>query len=285
MSIRQRIVMYNDVKKQHYVWEFYLKAWCFEGNKVWCRRNGKIFNTSTENVAQERRFYEITPLTNDEIGLIEAGINTMPKESHNILKLKLKYLVDCGLYSDNTRKNSLENEYADMEQKTISILQFIRNGSIEVLNNQYEKNIFSIFLGMQYTRTPKCRNGKINCLPEGQFQISDNFLFYWVYIFLSDGIGSWISSSRPSLLKNETDIPFITGDQPVINIKSDYNCVPAKEIRLYYPISPKLALLFDEKELFENSISVEDVLFYNKKIKQASEALVIGNKKDAVENI
>ena len=55
--------MYNDVKKQHYVWEFYLKAWRFEGNKVWCNRNGNVFNTSTENVAQERRFYEITPLT------------------------------------------------------------------------------------------------------------------------------------------------------------------------------------------------------------------------------
>ena len=277
--------MYNDVKKQHYVWEFYLKAWCFEGNKVWCNRNGNIFNTSTENIAQERRFYEITPLTNDEIGLIEAGINTMPKENRNILNLKLRNLIEYSLHSDNTRKNALESEYADMEQRTVSILQSIRNGTIDMLNNEYDKNIFSIFLGMQYTRTPKSRNGKINCLPEGRFQISNNFPFYWIYIFLSDGIGSWISSSRTSLLKNETNIPFITGDQPVINIKSDYDHAPVKEILLYYPISPKLALLFDEKKFFGNPISVEDVLFYNKKIKQASEALVIGNKKDAVENI
>lgn len=194
-------VMYNDVKKQHYVWEFYLKAWCFEGNKVWCNRNGNIFNTSTENIAQERRFYEITPLTNDEIGLIEAGINTMPKENHNILKLKLKNLVECSLYSDNTRKNALESEYADMEQRTVSILQSIRNGTIDMLDNEYDKNIFSIFLGMQYTRTPKSRNGKINCLSEGRFQISNNFSFYWSYIFFSDSISSWISSAKVSLLK------------------------------------------------------------------------------------
>ncbi len=277
--------MYNDVKKQHYIWEFYLKAWCFEGNKVWCNRNGNIFNASTENVAQERRFYEISPLTKDEKGLIEAGINSIPKENRNILKLKLINLIEYGLYSDNTRKNALESEYADMEQRTVSILQSIRNGAIDVLDNQYKKNIFSIFLGMQYTRTPKCRNGKINCLPEGWFQISDNFRFYWNYIFFSDDIGSWISSSKTSLLKNETDFPFITGDQPVINIKSDYDCTPAKEIRLYYPISPKLALLFDEKELFDNLISAEDVLFYNKKIKQACEALVISNKKETVENV
>lgn len=277
-------VMYNDVKKQHYVWEFYLKAWCFEGNKVWCNRNGNIFNTSTENIAQERRFYEITPLTNDEIGLIEAGINTMPKENHNILKLKLKNLVECSLYSDNTRKNALESEYADMEQRTVSILQSIRNGTIDMLDNEYDKNIFSIFLGMQYTRTPKSRNGKINCLSEGRFQISNNFSFYWSYIFFSDSISSWISSAKVSLLKNKTNIPFITGDQPVINIKSEYDNTPAKEIQLYYPISPKLALLFDEKELFENPISVDDVLFYNEK-KQASEALIVGNKKETLENV
>lgn len=277
--------MYNDVKKQHYVWEFYLKAWCFEGNKVWCNRNGNIFNTSTENIAQERRFYEITPLTNDEIGLIEAGINTTPKENHNILKLKLKNLVECSLYSDNTRKNALESEYADMEQRTVSILQSIRNGTIDMLDNEYDKNIFSIFLGMQYTRTPKSRNGKINCLSEGRFQISNNFSFYWSYIFFSDSISSWISSAKVSLLKNKTNIPFITGDQPVINIKSEYDNTPAKEIQLYYPISPKLALLFDEKELFENPISVDDVLFYNEKIKQASEALIVGNKKETLENV
>lgn len=277
-------VMYNDVKKQHYVWEFYLKAWCFEGNKVWCRRNGKIFNTSTENVAQERRFYEITPLTKDEIGFIEAGIQKCPVENHYILNLKLSNLIDFSS-NDNSCKNALENEFADMEQRTVPILQSIKNGVIDVLNNQYDKNIFSIFLGMQYTRTPKCRYGKINCLSEGRFQISNNFSFYWSYIFFSDSISSWISSAKVSLLKNKTNIPFITGDQPVINIKSEYNNTPAKEIQLYYPISPKLALLFDEKELFENPISVDDVLFYNEKIKQASEALIVGNKKETLENV
>ncbi|MBR6124578.1 DUF4238 domain-containing protein [Candidatus Saccharibacteria bacterium] len=275
---------FNDVKKQHYVWEYYLKAWCFEGNKVWCNRDGKIFSASTENVAQERRFYEIAPLTKDELGLIEACIEKSPKENHSLLKSKLQNLIDHSSYNDNTRKNALEDEYADMERRTIPILQSLRKGSIDILDNEYDKIIFSIFTGMQYTRTPKCRKGKISGLPDGLFQISDNFLFYWSYIFLSESIGSWTSSSKISLLKNETKIPFITGDQPVINIKSDYDNTPAKETRLYYPISPKLALLFDEKETFDNSISVEDVLFYNKKIKQASETLIIGNQKDAVKD-
>ncbi len=270
-------VMYNDVKKQHYVWEFYLKAWCFEGCKVWCRRNGKIFNTSTENVAQERRFYEITPLTKDEIGFIEAGIQKCPVENHYILNLKLSNLIKFSS-NENSCKNALENEFADMEQRTVSILQSIKNGVIDVLNNQYDKNIFSIFLGMQYTRTPKCRNGKINYLPKDQFQISDNFPFYCKYVFLSDGIGSWISESKITLLKNETEIPFITGDQPVINLNFS-------EMQLYYPISPKLALLFDKQEFENKIVSTKEVSFFNMKIKEMSEKLLIANQKDVLECI
>ena len=275
---------FNDVKKQHYVWEYYLKAWCFEGNKVWCNRDGKIFSASTENVAQERRFYEITPLTKDELGFIEAGIEEYPKENHYVLKLKLKNLIDYSSYNDNTRKNAMESEYADMEQRTVAILRSLRDGSMDVLNDDFYKITFSIFLGMQYTRTPKYRKGRINCLPEGRFQISDNFLFYWNYVFFSDDIGSWISSAKMSLLKKESDIPFITGDQPVINIKSDYDNTLAKEFRLYYPISPKFALLIDGKETFDNPISTQEVLFYNDKIKQARETLIIGSQKNAIEN-
>jgi hypothetical protein len=270
--------MYNDVKKQHYVWEFYLKAWSFEGNKVWCRRNDKIFNTSTENVAQERRFYEITPLTEDEIGFIEAAIQECPQENQLLLKEKLHYLNDISLHSENSRRNALESEYADMEQRCGPILESIRNGSLNVLNNPLYKIIFSIFVGMQYTRTPKCRQGKLNCIPEDKFRLSENFVFYWTYVLFSDAIGSWVSDSKISLLKNETKIPFITGDQPVINLNFS-------EIQLYYPTSPKLALLFDNKDSKNKIVSTKDVSFFNMKIKEMSENLLIANQKDVLEYI
>ena len=70
----------------------------------------------------------------------------------------------------------------------------------------------------------------------------------------------------------------------MINIKSDYDNTLAKEFRLYYPISPKFALLIDGKETFDNPISTQEVLFYNDKIKQARETLIIGSQKNAIEN-
>ena len=50
---------------------------------------------------------------------------------------------------------------------------------------------------------------------------------------------------RIILLKNETQLPFITGDQPVININDDRDPrgIPS-EIEFYYPLSPKSAMWF-----------------------------------------
>ena len=51
--------------KQHYVFQRYLSAWTIN-NQVWCKRNGKKFPTGTINVAQQRDFYRIKDLNDDE---------------------------------------------------------------------------------------------------------------------------------------------------------------------------------------------------------------------------
>ena len=71
-------VMYNDVKKQHYVWEFYLKAWCFEGNKVWCRkcaRCGDIYFTYVKPNELKKK---------EEINKLENDIKVLQKKLMNL---------------------------------------------------------------------------------------------------------------------------------------------------------------------------------------------------------
>jgi hypothetical protein len=54
------------------------------------------------------------------------------------------------------------------------------------------------------------------------------------------------------LVHNCTDVPFITGDQPAINLKASRPHRP-ESLSIYYPISPQLALLLgdvDEEPLF-----------------------------------
>jgi len=51
---------------------------------------------------------------------------------------------------------------------------------------------------------------------------------------------------------NRTEVPFITADQPAINLKGA-RPHPTEALSIYYPISPRLALLLadvDEEPLF-----------------------------------
>ncbi len=47
------------------------------------------------------------------------------------------------------------------------------------------------------------------------------------------------------LVHNCTDVPFVTGDQPAINLKASPPH-PPEGLSIYYPISPQLALLLSE---------------------------------------
>ncbi len=86
-----------------------------------------------------------------------------------------------------------------------------------------------------------------------------------------------------TILKNKTNVDFITCDQPVINLCADYksNAAPT-ELKFYYPISPKYALLVsDENELeFEDVISVDKVNMLNNRIIDAHDEFLFACNED-----
>jgi len=47
-----------------------------------------------------------------------------------------------------------------------------------------------------------------------------------------------------ALLEQGSDIPFITGDQPIVNLKTDKDA----ELHLYVPVSPRSAVLMGPKQ-------------------------------------
>ena len=63
--------METKKRKHHYVFQAYLKGWATNG-MVWCLRgSSKPFNTSTENVLQERDFYRVKLLNADEMKFVD----------------------------------------------------------------------------------------------------------------------------------------------------------------------------------------------------------------------
>ena len=76
------------------------------------------------------------------------------------------------------------------------------------------------------------------------------------------------SDYRFTFLENKAEKPpFITGDQPVINLNTEKD----KELRLYMPLSPSLAMIFAKDVSITNTKIVKaassiEVEYYNQMI-------------------
>ncbi len=88
------------------------------------------------------------------------------------------------------------------------------------------------------------------------------------------------------LLKNDTDVPLVTSDQPTVNLLGGgFTDRGPEHLALYYPLSPKMALLLDEPGKpcgIGQSLTTEDVARLNKAEFQASNRQVFGNKESSL---
>ena len=87
-------------------------------------------------------------------------------------------------------------------------------------------------------------------------------------------------------MNNQTSTPFLTTDQPVINILADYQVITdmPRDIVLYYPLSPNIAITVNDanKECFIDLTETE-VEKYNCLLAAASFELIFSNLKEVIE--
>ena len=83
-----------------------------------------------------------------------------------------------------------------------------------------------------------------------------------------------------TVLKNFTTESFFTSDQPIINLKSKDNGSMPDEFVLYYPLSPKIAIIVNDNNVV-NEIAILDknvIRKYNDKlINEAYDYIVSSN--------
>ncbi|MFZ6727667.1 DUF4238 domain-containing protein, partial [Undibacterium sp. MH2W] len=96
------------------------------------------------------------------------------------------------------------------------------------------------------------------------------------------------SNARHALLINDTSVPFITSDHPVVNVHS---CVSETELAvpkhadLYYPISPRVAYIICDSEQFrsgKNEVDEATVMELNSKVATQAMVHIIGNTMEAI---
>jgi len=290
-------------KRQHYVWRYYLAPWTKNGS-IWCNRLGNVFNSGLMSVGQEKYFYEISLLSDEESDFIKS-LFLNDKRPH--LQGIVDTIVDCfhiptyfhrlvsalNSHEDPEAKqilreltvNTHEKLLCSIENMAKEFLPQLQDGNIDFLTDDESRNLFMLHLCFQYLRTKRMKNNflasnfdHVNAHYDGHIR-QDN-LWGVISVVFSFQTGMGIYALLPKyhfkIIHNTSAINFITGDQPVINIAESgrpHGQEP-KELVFYHPISPRVALFMSRSFDCDSSVDVDDdgmVEEYNKVI--ASEAL------------
>lgn len=328
----RKVINVQKKKQQHYVWEHYLTSWHYNSSHVFCYRNDKknIFPINPEKIAKEREFYKLKNINDTEIAFIEkifisptkhAELRDMNRNWIGVFTYIFKFkeemhskgIRDDELYAKiEVLINNLEEDlHTKIEEKTIPILSSLIEGNLIIKDDGSEDEAtyyndtmgnFILFLTTQYFRTKKMKMSFIKVfqsLPEFKNMNPENIWNVLSHI-LSSNLGNTLYALRNeykwSILMTNSDVSFITGDQPVINTFGNYSVIDTlkdknneDKFELYYPLTPKKALLVSKTQYIGKSDFIEidegEVNRYNKLIFNAREEQVFSNNRDILEEL
>lgn len=305
---------YNTAKhKQHYVWRYYLEPWSAD-DQIFCLRSGKIYPANIRDVAQKRDFYRIQDLNEYEIKLLHAYVDRHPQplqktqkdlitlfttphtgqrlvqelrsahgksvpESLNELDNKIDVMI-----------NNLEEElHADIEKDSQVFIEQISAEETTFWTVPGDKSNFLQFVCTQMLRTRKIQDGLVDAVNEKMpGNPSLNKIWGVLRHMLAMNVAYSLfndSAYGLRLLLNDSSLPYVTADQPVINIHASElgRGEPPKEFEIFYPISPRKAVLIG---VFADGVSylcAEQVKAYNDCIVRQSHEQVFSNSRSVLE--
>lgn len=277
--------------KHHYVWSYYLKGWSRDEKNIWyLSKKGKASFDSVRGLGRENHFYKVGVITDNDLKLMDLWLEDCSSELRSLhlqmigivrriqkMSSKLNEVTDINL-DDLIASNLFENYISMQENNTVDILQKLREGDLTCLDDKGVRWNFSYYLGYQFSRTKRMRDVLLYSTVNGPFDDPvrdlwhDFYTRHWWFIcsFIGTNISKDIALNKKSkikLLDNKSGIPFITSDQPVINLNPEGK--DGTDIDYYYPISDTKALLILNSGIvdFDESIDdVSDVMFLNDKV-------------------
>jgi len=287
-------------KRQHYVFQKYLESWT-TNKQLWCMMNRKdIIKTNTINVGQEKYFYAIKDFTKKDLQVAKELVH------HNKDSFYSDYWVDMYelvlKLKDYTKQETADKELVEaigfltnhieqeincgVENRLLPFLEKMLEKDLSFLNSDENKFMLCFCLMEQFSRTKMMKEQLLNDIPEIK---NCNFENVWALVRHSyDGFLGFVLAAQNMnfcLLYNKEG-NFITGDQPIVSTKFDWN----KEIiesEYYYPLSPSLALIITKDKNYPHmeivDISLEDVEKFNMNIVCNSNFQIYSNSKEILE--
>ncbi|WP_029201528.1 DUF4238 domain-containing protein [Oribacterium sp. NK2B42] len=164
-----------------------------------------------------------------------------------------------------------------------------------------ERNDFITFICIQYFRTIEMRNvmtENIQNMITNSINLKDYVFdrtkvradhilpqYSWMF-FIMISVGFTSRNAHLTVLHNKTSLPFITCDQPVINLKSEKG-KELKEFVIFYPLSPDVAIIVNDEsvhkeKVIDNKMIIDD---FNRKMIEHFDKYLISNKKEVLEGM
>jgi len=283
----------------HYVWRKYLESWGWttDGKLTYLTKD-YLRNTSLrhpESIGHQPDFYTPTTLSFQDLDFIKQVIvstlgHAAKLDAERDLSKYEKMLANKNLlemfpyYSESTElldrhmHNYIEDIYGRSETEVAksSYLEKLSVADSSFFHSKEHQNSFVHFVMLQYLRTLKMKERVKQAFNSPEIvgylsKYSDQFERAWCFtsVFLASDLSSFLAEQRVdlTLLQNNTDIPLITCDQPVVNLRHDYEeFTKVNEMEAYYPITPTIAVLLTyniETPSFTSILTNEDVLKLN----------------------
>lgn len=300
-------------RNQHYVWRNYLKAWTDKKGNLFChfQKDNNIICTTPKNVGVERFLYKLEKLSDFDLmhinNLIDRSTIPEQREFHrdtldvfqmasvmrsqlaqwqNVSPQKREFL-DKKL--DEMEKTLGERWHTGVENAASGILEKLKLRDPSFYASDLERMHFVNYLTQQFFRTPKLKNLQMrmeNPYKDQGLNLDRTwFIESQIYALnISAVIILEKDLHKFKFIINETDIPFITCDQPVTSLGST-----EKSLQFYYPLKPDLAVIFgrDPSADFKTEINATkmQVEFYNNHAYKFSDNQVYSNNRDYLSEI
>ena len=287
--------MENIKKNQHYVWKHYLCAWAIKDKVAFAylKKTNKVvqddlksfaqkkfFNASEEFTQKEQReLLEITYQLSDKntleacLAILSAFI-TYSEIKSNLSSTNIKFNdKDLALL----KANKIENIHSKFEAYGRKLIEVKTLEDLAFLKNKKELLHTMIYLCIQYTRTKSMRNNLYKSSLPNKFSNPISIIFA---INLANTL-TFDENLCFTILNNQSNVKFITADQPVINLAEKGKDGSVNDFMFYYPLNPKTAIqlniegnksIFQSKEIGESKVNE-----FNTKIYQSADNFIFCN--------
>lgn len=312
MSIKKHL----QIKKEHhYIWQYYLKNWA-TGNKVWfLSKNRKLIFDSTRLIAKERNFYIVNEISTSCMNKINKLLQLFPSELREIYISLLQHVrllqilnnkhedskiknKEIDVLFNAFKHNTLEDLHSDFEANVIPILNNLSNKDLSILNCENNLVSFTSFIGLQLTRTKSfksimiefSKNNPTTWLSKDEIEESWWLISYMFGINIGHSIFSARKINNYCLIINNSSIPFITGDIPVINvhpsISDEIKPLTDDQMDIFYPISSNIAIMINSSNQLPSGTNYVQEEFVHKNnilIAKNSQIHIFGKTKESIE--